>query len=352
MEVRTAALAAVLLVGAHGCAATRCVASARHVARLTALRGGSVVPAIQSGTYEYNGFVCAFRRKAAAAGFETRPPVLLVHPVGIGLSSWFWDQFLDAWVGSELLVPDLIGCGASEEWQPSKKGLFVPLDWVRGLEALWRAEIQRPMVVLSQGGLAPLAIQLAARQTDTWRGDLAVCGLVLASPPEWQSLSTGSSQEEVMKNYGQLEATLGSPSALGTLAYRALCARPFVQLFSSVFLYGEERDDFQGFVDACCENARPERRWPVIAFNAGMVGQRGLEDELLSLQQPTLVLIGNAKGKPLVDGGRDFEERMRNCKLRGLQGRNVLPWESAPETCDAVRGFVADLPDGTTTTLE
>ena len=33
---------------------------------------------------------------------ENELPLLLVHPVGIGLSSWFWDKFLDEWQGGEV----------------------------------------------------------------------------------------------------------------------------------------------------------------------------------------------------------------------------------------------------------
>ena len=57
------------------------------------------------------------------------------------------------------------GCGDSDAWNPSQEGLFIPLDWVRGLEALWSQEIQRECVVVVQGGLGPVGVQLAARQS-------------------------------------------------------------------------------------------------------------------------------------------------------------------------------------------
>ena len=123
--------------------------------------------------YSHDGWDLAFRFKEAAPGFEDAPPLLLVHPVGIGLSSWFWDAFADEWEGAAVFAPDLIGCGASEEWDPDARGLFVPLDWARGCESLWRAHIRRPCVVVAQGGLAPVGVSLAVREADTWRGGLA-----------------------------------------------------------------------------------------------------------------------------------------------------------------------------------
>ena len=229
------------------------------------------VSILQRGSYLSGGFAVSYQRKPAAPGFEGKPPLLLVHPLGVGLSSWFWDPFLSEWSGSEVFVPDLIGCGASEAWQPSERGLFVPLDWVRALEALWREEIRRPVVVLAQGGLAPLAVQLATRETETWRGPRAVRGIVLASPPPWAEAADGLPEAEVRRNFELLSATLGSASPLGTLGYRALCARPFVRFFSRRFLFaaaaGDDDDasadeSLNRFVDACCAEAAPERRWP------------------------------------------------------------------------------------------
>ncbi len=90
-------------------------------------------------------------------------------------------------------------CGDSEPWDPDQKGLFVPLSWVRQLEDLWRQHIRRPMLVVSQGGLAPVAVRLAAREADSWIGSCAVAGLVLASPPEWRDMAGG---------YDRIEARL------------------------------------------------------------------------------------------------------------------------------------------------
>ena len=322
--------------------ATQRIISKRNAARLNKLRGGSSQQLLQRGTFSYGGFTCAYRRKPAASGFEDARPILLVHPVGIGLASWFWDRFLDAHTGAEVFVPDLIGCGESDAWQPEEQGLFIPLDWVRALETLWREQIQRPMVVVSQGGLAPLAVALASRETDAWRGSLAVSGLVLASPPEWDALADGYPDEEVASNFEKLGATIGNPSPLGTLGYNLLCARPFVQFFSDAFLFAGKADE--AFLDACLATARPERRWPVIAFNAGLVASRGYATELRSLPQPTLVLSGASGGKPKRPS--EFEGGMRRCSVRSLPGLNVLPWESTAAVARAVGEFARGLEEG------
>ena len=84
-------------------------------------------------SYEYDGWNLVYRFKPASPGYENSPPLLLVHPVGIGLSSWFWERFLDDYKGTAF-APNLIGCGISEggdAWDPDEKGLFFPLGWVK-----------------------------------------------------------------------------------------------------------------------------------------------------------------------------------------------------------------------------
>jgi hypothetical protein len=71
---------------------TQRIIAKRNAARLKKLRGGALsgAAARMSDTFLHGGFTVAFRRKAAAPGYEQRAPLLLVHPVGIGLSSWFF----------------------------------------------------------------------------------------------------------------------------------------------------------------------------------------------------------------------------------------------------------------------
>ena len=82
----------------------------------------------------------------------------------------------------------------------------------------------------------------------------------------WQVGSRGANH--------QSGRTIGSPSPLGRLAYATLCARPFVRFFSDLFLFAGAADP--PFLEACGGEATPERKWPIIAFNAGLVGRAAL----------------------------------------------------------------------------
>jgi hypothetical protein len=62
-------------------------------------------------TYEFDGWTLSYRYKPASEGYENDAPLLLIHPVEIGISSWFWIKFFEKWQGAALYAPDLIGCG-------------------------------------------------------------------------------------------------------------------------------------------------------------------------------------------------------------------------------------------------
>ena len=308
--------------------------AAPRVPSATVVRSRPPLACLEASTYEHDGWRLAFRRKAAAAGHENDPPLLLVHPVGIGLSSWFWKRFIAEWQGGEVFAPDLIGCGQlGDSWDPDERGLFLPLDWVRGCEALWREHIQRPCVVVTQGGLAPVGAVLASREADNWRGSLAVAGLVLASPPTWQDMTVAKPVAEVERNYAFLRTPLGGAS-VALLENRAA-----IRFFSNLFLFEEEAD--AAWLDEACADCSAAVRAPVLAFNAGLLSARDYSAELCNTYTPTLVLSGTTDKREA--DRRLYASQMLSCRLGSVRGCNVLPWESPRETCDAVRAFAAGL---------
>ena len=83
-------------------------------------------------------------------------------------------------------------------------------------------------------------------------------------------------------------------SRCAALCLRCAHAYLFVKFFSDAFLFADAADE--RFLVACESTASSERRWPVLAFNAGMVATNGLDAELRALeassQQRTVVLAG------------------------------------------------------------
>lgn len=310
-------------------------------------------------SYEHDGWKLTYRHKPASVGCEEEPPVLLIHPVGIGLASWFWEPFMEAWRGPALYAPNLVGCGVSEggdAWNPDERGLFIPLGWVRGCEALMnlidegddgdlhssgrdrRFERQptalaspatffkslvsrragsatpKTWTVVTQGGLAPIGVLLAARNPTR------VGNLVMASPPTWRDMTTAVPEEELSRNYSFLRSPLW-----GSLAFRLLESRKAIEFFSNQFLFSEPCD--VAWLDKAENEFGVLARPPVQVFNAGLCMNRGLETELTALEQPTLIVQG-------IDDKRHREEyvdKMKNCQTESLPGQNVIPWEYPKE---------------------
>jgi pimeloyl-ACP methyl ester carboxylesterase len=289
-------------------------------------------------SYEHDGWKLTYRYRPASPGHENEPPILLIHPVGIGISSWFWERTMNAFPkGPAMLAPNLIGCGVSEgsdAWNPDERGLFIPLDWVKGCEALmaqyfddnkrapWQGILrnsEKSYSVVAQGGLAPIGVLLAGRNPKL------VKQLVLASPPTWKDMTTTVEEKELARNYNFLRSPIW-----GSLAFKLLETRKAVSFFSNLFLFSNPCDDF--WIDAAARESLLEARAPVMVFNSGFCLNKGLESELSSLQQPTLIVEGRDDTRKR----NEYTEKMANCEALRLPGKNVIPWEYPKDFAQAL----------------
>jgi pimeloyl-ACP methyl ester carboxylesterase len=293
----------------------------------------SISGKVEIKSYKHDGWNLTYRYKPAARGFEKETPLLLIHPVGIGLSSWFWTNFLDNWEGQAVYAPNLIGCGISEggdAWNPDERGLSFPLGWVKGCEALMTAEFSSDLqfwkrsrenwTIVAQGGLAPVGVMLSKRNPNS------VEKLILASPPTWKEMTTPAPEPELERNYNFLKSRI-----LGDLAFKVLESRGTIEFFSNQFLFSEPCDS------AWLDNAENElgvnSRPPVMAFNAGFCLHRSFEEELTTLDQPTLIYAGNDDKRRR----QEYTNNMKNCQIQKLPGTNVLPWESPNDFARAMK---------------
>ena len=288
---------------------------------------GDAVPGGTYETYEHDGWTCAYRHKAGC-----EPPVVLLHPVGIGLSSWFWTRVMNE-LPNEVYAPDFIGCGRSDAWDPQERGVFLPLEYGRQVEELWRIKIGKPCCVVAQGGLAPVGVMLASRSNDKWDGERAVAGLALVAPPPWDDLAGGIDRDEVAKNLQFLQSSLGRKLT-------SLVQSPFfIKFFSDLFLFAGSCD--KAWIRDCVyDDARLKSIEPVLTFNAGVVGARGLFDELATqIPQPVLLIEGQADMRR--DKREGYVETVPDLERVVIEGAcNVPPWEQSGATADAISALI------------
>mmetsp|Transcript_23024 Transcript_23024/g.33807 ORF Transcript_23024/g.33807 Transcript_23024/m.33807 type:complete len:431 (-) Transcript_23024:81-1373(-) len=329
---------------------------------------------LKSYKHKKNNWTLTYRYKPASPGHENDTPLLLIHPVGIGLSSWFWDNFLNEWDGGEVYAPDLIGCGlengVADNWIPEKQGLFFPLSWAEGCETLIEEEILSSVrrrkrgksnfassllgaftnnnssndddgdgvIVVSQGGLAPVGVSIASRNSypTSLTGKNYVKGLIMASPPKWNEMITPIPENNLSDQYDFFTSKVR-----GGLAFALLESKWAVEFFSNLFLFSNDCDDEwieRATGDAACKEART----PVMAFNAGFCNARSFEYELTNLEIKTLVLSG-LDDEEREEQRRKYGSEMKNCVMESLRGKNVLPWESPVQFCVVLREFVENI---------
>jgi len=319
--------------------------------------------------YEYNDnghiYKLSYRYQPASPGYENCDPLLLIHPIGIGLASWFYKYLMEEFHsnnnGPAFYAVNLLGCGQTEgsaTLDLTEKGLFVPLTWVRHCETLIDTVIlpeqqqQRQqskslgllfgrwtgketsvsssrggVTVMSQGGLAPVAILLAARNKSE-----RINHLVLSAPPSGDEILSAVPERELALNFNFLSGWTGQ------IAFQyALETEWAVRFFSNLFLF--DQPCTSEWVDTALHEAGPKVRMPVALFNSGFCQSRSYEPELRNgIKCPCLVLQGQAdsrdRAKYQALMGDDF------CNIVTIPGKNVLPWESPKETAAALRAFL------------
>jgi len=274
--------------------------------------------------YTWKNFRCAYEVYPTN---QSNLPLLLIHPIGVGLSRLFWRRFCDAWLKTSqpnpIYNPDLLGCGASA--QP--RYAYYPEDWAQQLRYFIEEVVKTPVIVVCQGALLPVAISLT---------DIApnlIKGLVLASPPNWQLLSEDNS------SFNQRFAWNLFDSPLGNYFYRYARRRQFLQSFSVKQLFAKPVDVDNGWLDTLqAEAENIDSRHAVFSFLSGFWRQ-DYSPMIAKINQPTFVVLGeqassisrNVEIETPKQRLESYEKSFTNCQGTIIPGRNVLPYESTQD---------------------
>ncbi|MDJ1184213.1 alpha/beta fold hydrolase [Roseofilum casamattae] len=274
--------------------------------------------------YTWKAYRCAYEvnRTPGSDG----APILLIHPIGVGLSRRFWDRFIQTWrdrgYSNPIYNPDLLGCGESD----MPRVAYTPEDWAEQLSCFLQTVIQRPAIAIVQGALFPTAIALS--QLESSRE--LVSALVLSGPPAWPVMTyeSPSWQQRLLWN--------GFDSPLGSAFYRYARRRQFLQSFSIRQLFGNPAQVDEEWLEMLKVGANnPESRHAVFAFLAGF-WRKNYQLAISKISQPTLVLVGETASSISKEGKQETPDaRLQDylaCLPQGrgqkMLGRNVLPYES------------------------
>jgi pimeloyl-ACP methyl ester carboxylesterase len=303
------------------------------------------LPALQF--YTWQNYRCAYEvYHSSNSAADRNIPLVLLHPIGVGLSRCFWHRFCRQWrqinYDNPVYNPDLLGCGESE----MPRVAYTPEDWAEQLQYFLQTIVKQPVILVAQGAELALALALLQRQTEP----NYIRGLVLAGPPAWalmtKKIPTG--QQKLTWNI------LDSP--VGSAFYRYARRRQFLRSFSERQLFATASAVDAQWLDTLESGAvNPASRYAVFSFLAGFWRQN-YEKTIAAISQPTLVVVGDKASSISKAGQAETPEQRMMEYLKHLSqgqgcqipGRNVLPYESTPEFVAVVAKFVQQLQGNTT----
>ncbi|ARV62968.1 alpha/beta hydrolase [Nostocales cyanobacterium HT-58-2] len=282
--------------------------------------------------YTWKNYRCAYEVHNPTNSPPESIPLLLIHPIGVGLSRQFWQRFCREWYQqghrNPIYNPDLLGCGESDMPHVA----YTPNDWAEQLQHFIKTVVQKPVILVAQGALFPVAVELVQKEPNF------IAELALSGPPAWAVITkkTPEWQDKLIWNL------LDSP--LGNAFYRYARGEKFLRDFSTRQLF-----DSADAVDAEWINtlqkgaANPASRHAVFSFLAGF-WRKDYTQAIASIKQPTLVIVGETASSISQEGKKESpDERLADYlnvlpQGRGIKipGRNVLPYESTTEFVGAL----------------
>ena len=289
--------------------------------------------------YTWREYRCAYEVHTPVEPVTAKcPPLLLIHPIGVGLSRRFWQRFCGEWfrVGhyNPIYNPDLLGCGESDMPHTA----YIPADWAQQLQHFLQTVVKEPVILVVQGALLPVALELMPLQTES----NLIRGLVLAGPPAWAVITKTAPAWRQRTVWNLLD------SPLGNAFYRYARRQQFLSSFSTRQLFADAHAVDAEWLDTLEAGAKDSAsRHAVFSFLAGFWRQ-DYKKAIAAISQPTLVVLGeqassiSQAGKAETTNERLADYLQYLPKGRGLKipGRNVLPYESTSEFVSAIAPFV------------
>ncbi len=289
--------------------------------------------------YPWRDYRCAYEvHTSLPPTVDDSTPLLLIHPIGVGLSRHFWHRFCSEWLktghSNPIYNPDLLGCGESD----MPHAVYHPTDWAKQLQHFLQTVVKKPVVLVVQGALLPVAIALVELQA---KPNL-IQGLILAGPPAWPVITEDSPSWRQRLVWNLLD------SPLGNAFYRYARRQQFLRSFSIRQLFADANSvDAEWLNTLEAEATNSASRYAVFSFIAGFWRQ-DYKKAITAISQPTLVVLGeqassiSRAGKAETPAQRlaDYLEYLPAGRGLIIPGRNVLPYESTPEFVAAIAPFV------------
>lgn len=244
----------------------------------------------------------------------TGHPVLLVHSIGTGASSFEWRKNIDALAEEyKVYAIDLLGFGLSDKPNIS----YSPETYIELLKDFILHVVQQSVHLVASSFSAAYAIKLAYSQPRLVKQMILIC-------------PSGLDQTQKTKEIGYAQiarqAALSVP-ILNTSLYHLVASRMNISSFLSNYSYVHEENLTTDIIENYYSSAHYGGRNAGLAINAFLKGELDIqiEDEWGKLQQPCLLVWGEeAKINP-VSEAITFKDLNPACSLEIFTLSGLLP---------------------------
>jgi hypothetical protein len=246
--------------------------------------------------------------------------LVLIHPIGVGISRWFYERLLLAFSSLPtrskryiIISPDLLGSGSgcdpiisfSDGPSTAKYPHMLNIsDWTDQLldlmarnEKVDNVTVIDRWCVIANGGCSPIALQVAARSLDSLSCPLQrpVSNVIISSAPRLSFFLNSTDATKVLKSYDRL------CGVLGRLFWWYACRKEgkFIQTFSEKNLVADPAnlgDTWRGNCYTTAIARSGTSRYSTFAFLAGCL-QDGCKTSLTALKGQMSVQIDVIKGR-------------------------------------------------------
>ncbi|MBC1240728.1 alpha/beta fold hydrolase [Nostoc sp. 2RC] len=286
--------------------------------------------------YTWQNYRCAYEVHQPSNTIPQGLPLVLIHPIGVGLSRQFWQRFQSQWYNSGqrnlIYNPDLLGCGESDMPHVA----YTPSDWAEQLQYFLQTIVQKPVILVVQGALFPVAIELVQKASNL------IAGIVLSGPPAWPVITKKSPKWQQKLLWNLLDSPFGNGF------YRYARTPKFLRSFSTRQLFAFDSAVDTEWINTLVAGAENiASRHAVFSFLAGF-WRRDYSILIATIQQPTLVVVGETASSISEEGKKETpNERLADYLAHlpqgegiKINGRNVLPYESTAEFVAAIVPFI------------
>ncbi len=281
--------------------------------------------------YYWRGWRLAYR----VAGEAGAPPILLVHGVYAGASSYeFRENVLELAEDFRVYALDLLGCGLSE--RPRRR--YEPEDVASQVEDFAREEIGVQTHLISSSLSAALVVPAAVRSPRLFKKLVLICPTGL-----------GDNLDRPSGRLGDAVYNLFRAPILGDALYNAIVSRWGIRYYLGNMAY----HDPKAITDELVENYyrtshQPGAKYFPAAFASGKLNL-GLQDLWSRVPHKSFIAWGQEARTTPVSQAQQFVRKNPRAELKVFRDAALLPHDERAETFnEQTKKFLLDNTRGKT----